>query len=188
MVSIVDLWLPVVFSAGAVFFLSFLMHMVLPHHRTDYGRLPDEDGLVKELERQGAEPGMYAFPHCATPSQMQDPEWVVKFTQHPAGLVTLKGRGGINMGKSMATSLLFNLAISALVAYLASQALSAGSPGRTVLQVTSLVAWLGYGGALAWGPIWFFERWGVAFKGILDALVYGLATGLIFMALWPGAS
>jgi hypothetical protein len=188
MVSLSALWLPIVLSAIAVFFLSFLMWMVLPHHRADYKRLPDEDALVRELEKQGARPGMYGFPHCANPAQMRDPDWVERFTKHPAGTITLKPEGGMNMGKSMLVSLLFNLLISTVVAYVTGRCLGPDAGGSQIAQVTTVIAWLAYGGALGWRPIWYFESWGVAVRGIIDALVYGAATGLLFMAFWPSGS
>ncbi len=36
MVTLGSLWLPIVLSAVVVFFASWLMHMVLPHHWTDW--------------------------------------------------------------------------------------------------------------------------------------------------------
>ena len=46
MVTLVDLWLPILGSAVAVFFISFTMWMVLPHHKGDWKPLPDEDGTM----------------------------------------------------------------------------------------------------------------------------------------------
>jgi len=44
MVTLDLLWLPVVLSGVAVFFLSFLMWMVVGHHKSDFGKTPDEGG------------------------------------------------------------------------------------------------------------------------------------------------
>ena len=42
MVSIPSLWLPILVSAVVVFFASWLFHMLLPLHRTDFVPVPDE--------------------------------------------------------------------------------------------------------------------------------------------------
>ena len=43
MVSISALWLPILLSAVIVFVASSIIHMVLPVHRGDYRKLPEED-------------------------------------------------------------------------------------------------------------------------------------------------
>ena len=39
------LWLPIVVSAVLIFFASFVLHMVLTYHWSDYRRLPDEKAV-----------------------------------------------------------------------------------------------------------------------------------------------
>ena len=46
MVSILSLCLPILLSAVAVFILSSLIHILLPYHRSDFGKLPDEDKVM----------------------------------------------------------------------------------------------------------------------------------------------
>ena len=41
-VSLASLWLPILVSAVAVFFVSFLAWMVLPHHKKDINAIADE--------------------------------------------------------------------------------------------------------------------------------------------------
>lgn len=36
-VALIDLWMPILGSVVVVFFASSLAHMVLPHHRKDWG-------------------------------------------------------------------------------------------------------------------------------------------------------
>jgi len=43
MVSLMELWLPIVLSAVAVFAASSIIHMVLGYHNSDYKKLPGED-------------------------------------------------------------------------------------------------------------------------------------------------
>jgi hypothetical protein len=43
MVSIPSLWLPILVSAIIVFLASWILHMFLPYHRSDFQKVPSED-------------------------------------------------------------------------------------------------------------------------------------------------
>ena len=184
MPEITELWLPVLLSGVAVFFLSFVMWMVLPHHRKDWAKVPDEEGVKSAL---GDIPsGQYMFPHCGTPEQMKDPEWIQKRDAGPTGMLIVLPRGPMNMGASMLKSFVFNLIICILVAYIASITLPRGCPDGTVLRVTATAAWLGFAGAHGWYLIWWSHSASSIFKAVFDGLVYAVAVGVLFMVFWPG--
>ena len=64
MIPLLDLWLPVLLSAVVVFFASFIMHMVLPYHKSDYRKLPDEDRVTDAMRNAGVTRGpAYFFPY-----------------------------------------------------------------------------------------------------------------------------
>ena len=119
-VSFASLWLPIVVSAAAVFILSFVMWMVLPHHKSDWKGLPDEDAVMGALRDQGVRVGQFMFPHCANKADWNDPEYKKKYEEGPTGQLVLRGKSSMNMGKNMLVSTCYNLAISALTAYIAS--------------------------------------------------------------------
>lgn len=181
--SILDLWLPILVSGAAVFFLSFLMWMVMPHHRSDWGPMSDEEGVMGALGDIKA--GQYSFPHCGSPESMKDPAWIKKWEEGPSGTLIVRPRGPMNMGKSMLTSLAFNLVISILTAYVLTISLPNADPGLRLFRIASTVSFLGYAGALGWAAIWFNQSWSSTFKSALDGLLYGLATGAIFCWLGP---
>ena len=185
MVTIVSLWLPIIAATVGVFFTSFLMWMVLPHHRKDFGKVPDEDGLMDTLRSQSAGPGQYMFPCCEDQEQMKDPDFMKKFADGPSGILIIRPTGGFNMGKSMFQSTTFNLAISICVAYVATFTLAAASSGMEIFRLTGTVAFLAYAAGLGWGAIWWSRSWSSTLKEMFDGLVYGIVTGLVFMALWP---
>ena len=56
MVSLTSLWLPILLSAVIVFVASSIMHMVLPYHKSDYRKLPDEDRVTDALRSAGRDP------------------------------------------------------------------------------------------------------------------------------------
>ena len=87
MVTVPSLLLPILLSAVLVFLLSFVIHMVLPHHRSDFKRLPAEDQVMDALRPFDIPPGSYIMPHAGSPegtaptwatiNVLTLPEWVV---------------------------------------------------------------------------------------------------------------
>ena len=88
MVALTALWVPILLSAVIVFVASSIIHMVLPYHRSDYKKLPDEDKVTAALRSAGVTRGMYVFPYC-THKEMKSPEVVEKFKRGPVGLLTV---------------------------------------------------------------------------------------------------
>ena len=66
MVSILDLWLPILVAAVLVFIASSIIHMLLKYHQTDFSALPDEEGVMNALRPFGIAPGEYVMPHAST--------------------------------------------------------------------------------------------------------------------------
>src|SRR6266404_8155579 len=64
MIPLTALWLPILLSAVIVFFASFIMHMVLAYHKSDYRKLPDEECVTDALRSAGVTRGpAYFFPY-----------------------------------------------------------------------------------------------------------------------------
>ena len=61
MVTIGALWLPILLSAVAVWVASAIIWMVMPYHKSDFRKLPDEDAALRALTPQGLVPGQYSF-------------------------------------------------------------------------------------------------------------------------------
>ena len=57
MIQLTALWLPILLSAVVVFFASFIMHMVLAYHKSDYRKLPDEDRVTDAIRSAGVTRG-----------------------------------------------------------------------------------------------------------------------------------
>src|SRR4029077_4973509 len=64
MVPLSALWLPIVLSPVIVFFASFVMHMLLTYHRSDYHQLPDEEKIAGTLRAANLQRGTYVLPYC----------------------------------------------------------------------------------------------------------------------------
>ena len=186
MVELTALLMPIVVSAVIVFVASSIMHMVLPLHRGDYQKLPDEDKLMDALRAAGVQPGNYHFPHCASHADMKNPEFQEKVKKGPVGLLNVMSCGGsVSMGKYLAQWFGLCLVMGLFVAYLCGRTLSAGAPYLTVFRVAGTVAFMGYAGGQVSDSIWKGQRWSTTAKHVFDSLIYGLLTGGTFGWLWP---
>ena len=72
-----ELWAPILLAAVGVFVVSSVLHMLIPIHRNDYRKLPDEDAILAYMRDAGIAPGEYVFP-C--PDSMKDMGNVMKAT------------------------------------------------------------------------------------------------------------
>ena len=185
MVTISSLWLPILLSAASAWVTSFLIWVVLPHHKKDFKPLPDEDAARKALTPQNLEPGQYNIPHVVSMAALKEPENVKKFEEGPAGFFFVAPKGLPTMGKKMLISFAHNLAVGVIVAYLASRTLGAGAEYLSVFRIAGTTAWLAYGAAYVSDAIWFARPWSAIAKFQFDALLMGLVTAGFFGWLWP---
>lgn len=186
MTPLTALWLPILVSGVAVFILSALMWMVMPHHRKDFSRLTDEDGLMKLL-RDRVSPGQYSFPHCDGHANMKDPAWQEKQKLGPNGLLYIVPSGPPKMGKALVLSLIHNLGVAAVVAFIAAHTLGPGSDAMVIIRVVGPATVLAYCGARFADGIWMGHSWRAVATQVFDGVVYGAVTAVIFALLWPDA-
>lgn len=180
-----SLWLPVVVSAVAVWFVSAILHMVLKYHRADYKKLPNEEPVAQAIRQTGVGPGLYVFPHVEDPSRMKDPAVRKRYEDGPVGTLTLIANGPPAMGKYLALWLVYCFIVSFVTAYVARNTLSYGTDGMTILRITAAVAFAGYVLGYIQDSIWKGIPWSNSIRGMIDGLIYAVVTGLIFRFLWP---
>ena len=184
MVPLTALWLPILLAAVIVFFASFIMHMVLPYHRGDYQKLPDEDKLLAALRAAGVKRGLYVFPFC-TPKEMKSPAMIEKYNQGPVGMMTIFPSDPPAMPKLLTMWFVYCLIIGFLVAYLTGHTVAPGARYLAVFRVAGTAAFLSYGLGNLSNGIWKGQPWGVTIKEVIDGLIYGLLTAGTFGWLWP---
>ena len=115
------------------------------------------------------------------------PKTLKRYEDGPNAIVTVLHRGVPKMGKLLLQWFLLCVFISFTVAYIARHTLHPGEAGRIVMQITGAVAFAGYAMGYLQDSIWKGVPWGNSLRGIADAVVYSLATGLVFRLLWPAA-
>jgi len=184
MVPLTALWLPILLSAVIVFVASFIMHMLLPYHHSDYGQLPDEDKILAAMRAAAVKRGLYVFPYC-THKDMKSPALIEKQKLGPVGYMTVIPSGPPAMPKFMIQWFIFCLVIGSSVAYLTGLTVPPGTQYMAVFRVAGTAGFLGYGLGNLSNGIWKGQPWPVTIKEVIDGLVFGLLTAGTFGWLWP---
>lgn len=184
MVHVPSLWLPILLAAGLAFVGSSVIHMVLGYHRKDFGKVPDEDGVMDAL--RGIRAGDYSFPHPSSKDDLKDEVFREKAARGPTGFMTLlPGGDPFNMGSQLVQWFVYCLVVSAFAGYVTGLTLGPGSGYMEVFRMSSTVAFGAYALAHPQGSIWYSQSWGRTGRNVLDGLIYGLLTGGAFGWLWP---
>ena len=184
MVAIHTLWMPILLSAVIVFVASSIMHMVLPYHRSDYKKLPDEDSVLAALRKASLSRGLYIFPHC-THKDMKSPEIAEKQKLGPVGTLTVFPSGPPNMAKYLVTWFVYCVVVGVFTAYLTGRVVPPGTVYLAVVRVAGTVSFMAYGVGQLNDSIWKGQPWGNTIKHFADGLIFGLLTGGTFGWLWP---
>jgi len=186
MVPIMSLWLPILLSAVIVFVASSIIHMVLPFHRGDYKKLPDEEGVLASLRKLGVPPGDYLFPKPDSPQDMKNPAFLEKWGKGPVGMMTImKTAAKPTMGKQLSMWFLFCVVVGIFSAYISGRALQPGAPYLSVFRFAGATAFVSYSLGLWPNTIWYGRDWTTTLKSNIDGLIYALLTGGVFGWLWP---
>jgi hypothetical protein len=185
MVTILSLWPAILISAVLVWIASAIIWTILPHHKSDYKGLPDEEAARNALQPQDLKPGQYDIPHIASRADIKQPDVLKKFNDGPVGFFTVVPKGMPPMAKGMILSFIYYLIVGILIAYVTSRTLSPGVEYLTVFRLTGVVAWLAYGFGIFQDSIWFGRPWSSSLKHLGDTLIYGLLTAGVFGWLWP---
>ena len=184
-VSLSDLWLPILLSAVAVFLASNIMHMVLPHHKSDYATLPKEDAVMSALRPFQIPPGDYMMPRAGGMAEMKSEAFKAKWKQGPVAVITFMTTDHNFMGRTMVQWFVYILVVSTFAGYIARRAVGRGAPYLEVSRFSSTTAFACYGMALWQNSIWYRRKWSTTLKSNIDSLLYGFVTGGVMGWLWP---
>jgi len=179
------LWLPILLSSVIVFVVSSLVHMVLPWHKNDYPKMPNEDKAMEALRPLAIPPGDYMIPRPSSRQDLRSPEYLEKVNKGPVMVLTVMPKGMMSMGRSLALWFLYLVVVSLFSAYVAGRALPAGAPFLQVFRFAGTTAFLGYSLALWQMWIWYRRSLSITIKATVDGLIYALLTAATFGWLWP---
>ena len=186
MTPLTDLIVPILVASLAVFVWSFVAWMVLPHHRADIKRLPNEDEALAFLKTVNR--GNYLVPSWQG-LNLKDPDTKARFMETyaagPWALVRVTGKP--NFAKNLALTYLVFLVVCAIVAYLTSVALAPGTPYLRVFQVAGAASLLGFAFGGLTNDIFFSKPARFVLTDLFDAVCYTLISAGVFAAMWPDA-
>jgi len=185
MVSLAQLWLPILLSGVFVFIASSILHMVLRFwHAPDSKGFSNEDEVGAAMRKGNAAAGLYMIPYC-TPEKMKEPAMMEKFKTGPVGVIFLRQPGAMNMGAMLGQWFAFCVLVSFFSAGIAAHTLATGSPAALVFHTIGLAALMGFAFGVIPDAIWWGHPWRSAFKHVIDGVVYAVITGATFAWLWP---
>lgn len=183
--QLIQLWLPILLASVAVFFVSFLIWMVLPHHKKDILPLPDEKTFTNAIATMNLPAGLYMWPHNCTADGKAVEDAQARFAAGPWGSINVIGKAP-NFGMNLLLTFSFYMVVNVFVGYLTLQARPFGTSFIPVFQVAGTAAILGYAAGGVPHAIFFGIPARFRFTELMDHIVYGLLTGLVFAWLWPG--
>jgi hypothetical protein len=179
-------WLPVLLATVLCFVSGAILHMMIPLHKGDWRKLPDEDAVLDALKRSGATPGNYMFPNspAGDMSAMKDPAFQQRLAENPGGVMTIRPPGAIVMGPYLAKQFVYHLIVSIAIAYFVCTLVGPGGFART-FHFTSLLSGLAYVGALFPEAIWYHQPRNYVVAKVVDGIVWAVLTGVAFGWLGP---
>ena len=177
-----SLWLPILLSAVAVFFVSFLSWMALQLHKNDWRKIEREEEFLKAVGDLRLAEGSYSFPYCGSGAEMKSEAFQKKWEAGPRGILTTFGK--TSMGQNLVLTFLLFLATSLLLAYLASIAFRPGAPSIDVFRFVATGALMAHLIGIVQHSIWFRCR---IVGHLIEAVAFAAVTGAIFAAMWPAA-
>ncbi len=185
MTALSTLWLPILLSAVVVFVVSSLIHMVLPWHRSDYPRVPNEDQILSALRPYPIPPGDYMMPRAMGMAEMRSDEFLEKLRNGPVMVMTVLPNRVPSMARSLVLWFVYSAVVSLFAGYIASRALAPGADYLSVFRFVGATAFIGYALGLWQMSIWYNRAWSLTIKATIDGLLYGLLTAGVFGWLWP---
>ena len=181
---LIPLWLPILLSATAIWVISAIVWMALPHHKRDFIGLPDEDGFMDYLRQSGIKPGNYVFPDFRAREAMRSEKTQTALNEGPVGHLSV-WQTPVTMGGKMVATFIVYLVVSTLIAYLSRVALPGAAPFAKVFQVAATAGILAYSFSFIPNAVWFGSYKRTIVANFVDGIVFGLITGAIFAWRWP---
>lgn len=175
---------PILAAAVAVFVLSLIVQTAMPWHKRDFDNVPDDDAVLNAIRTLEIPPGDYCVPSPRLPDGTRNPAFVEKWAAGPSVTMTVIPASA-NMGRYMAQWFAFSTLVAAIAAWVTCTIVEPGGDHRAVFHYGAILTFLSYSLG-AWPlSIWYHRKWSTAFKSTFDALLYGVATGMVFVWLWP---
>ena len=186
---LLPLWLPILLSAAAIWVLSLVVWMALPHHKRDFIAIahpPGEDGLMEYIRSSGIKPGNYLFPDFRDRASMETAKTQKALQEGPVGHLSIWPTP-LTMGSKLIATFFVHLVVSILIAYLARIALPGPAPFAKVFQIAATAGILAYCFSFIPSALWWGSYKRTIVANVIDGVLFGLVIGAIFAWRWPHA-
>jgi len=184
MTPITSLAVPILVATVVVFVLSLIIQTAMPWHKRDFDNVPDDDEFLDAIRQLNIPPGDYTVPSPRLPNGARNPEFVEKWAKGPSVTMTVIPPSD-NMGRYMGQWFAFTLLVAVIAGWVTGTIVRPGGDGHAVFHYGAIITFLCYSLG-AWPlSIWYHRKWSTAFKSAFDAILYGVATGMVFSWLWP---
>jgi hypothetical protein len=184
MTPITSLAVPILVATVVVFVLSLIIQTAMPWHKRDFDNVPDDDEFLGAIRQLNIPPGDYTVPSPRLPNGARNPEFVEKWAKGPSVTMTVIPPSD-NMGRYMGQWFAFTLLVAAIAGWVTATIVRPGGDDHAVFHYGAIITFLCYSLG-AWPlSIWYHRKWSTAFKSAFDAILYGVATGMVFSWLWP---
>ena len=145
MVSLAQLWLPILLAGVFIHVASAIIHMFMTFwHNPDYHGFSNEDAVQAAMGKGNPAPGIYMIPYCK-PEDMRKPETIEKFKKSPQAFIFVRAGAGMNMTKPLIQWFIFCLVVALCSGYVGAATLAPGSAGVQVFRVVATVAFMAFG-------------------------------------------
>jgi hypothetical protein len=181
---LIPLWLPILLSAVAIWIISAIVWMALPHHKQDFIGLTDEDGFMDSIRRSGIKPGNYVFPDFRDREAMKSEKISKALEEGPVGHLSV-WRTPLTMVSKLVGTFIVYIVVSTLIAYLTRVALPGPAEFAKVFQIAGTAGILAYCFSSIPNALWFGSYKRTIVASFIDGIVYGHITGAIFAWRWP---
>jgi hypothetical protein len=187
MTGISSLLIPILLSSVLVFVVSSILHMALPWHKKDYGKVSNEDQLRDAVRSLGIAPGDYMVPQASSREEMKSPEFAERFREGPTMMFTIFPTGSMNMARPLILWFIYIVVVTVFAAYVTGRALGPNAEVAEIYRFACTTAFLAYAGALWQNSIWYRRSPGTTLRSTIDGLIYGFLTAAALAWLWPGS-
>lgn len=120
------------------------------------------------------------FPGCNSPQDMKSEDYKKKWEASTCGIITIFPMMG--MGPKLVLTMLYFLAVSFCLPYLATFALKPGANFLTVFRFVATAGVMTFLAVIVQHTIWFRNR---IVSHMIESIAYAISTGAIFGLMWP---
>lgn len=180
-VELISLWLPILLTTVMLFFSGFICWMVLPNHKPDWKKLPNETEFLHKMAEWDIPKGNYAYPYAMDKESMEGENAKKAIEQGTFGTIQAWG-GQPSMGNNLLCQVGFLFVTNFCLAYLATLGVAPGADFMTVFRFVATAAFLTFTAAVVPGAIWFKNR---ITGHIIDGVIQAAIAGAVFAWLWP---